>query len=292
MVDNTDKKKIIYKIILKIMAKDKKEIVSVASAELLAQLGGEFPADAGFNRIMLPRLALVSQDVMEGKGKAMKVVTEAGTFYTEVQSENEVKGDDGKMYKLWEKTEIGNEIEAIVLFQRKQLRFYDSNAEVYTSSPIYDSVDEVVPLFCQKAEVARGTPAELQARKEFQGVTAAGKPTSKLEENKILYVLYEGEVYQMSLRGTSMYAFKTYAKTTMPNTVVTIFNSEPKEKGTTKWNQMTFKAKRSLSTAEAKDAIAKIAEIKAAIVGEKSQYAAAAPRSSGNAAVDKEVNNF
>lgn len=274
------------------MSKDKKELVTVASAELLAQLGNEFPADSGFTRILLPRLNMVSQDVMEGKGKAMKVVTEAGTFFTDMQSEEEEKGEDGKMYKPWVKTELGAEIEAIVIFQRKQLRFYDSNAEMYTSSPIYDSNEETVPLFCDKKEIARGTPAELKARKEFQGVTAAGKPTSKLEENKILYVLYDEKIYQMNLRGTSMFAFMKYAKENVPNTVLTAFSSEPQEKGTTKWNQMTFEAKRQVTGKEAEEILAHIAEIKEGITQEKSFYASQAPKSSGDAKVDKEVKEF
>lgn len=278
------------------MAKDKKadikEITTVASEAELAALAERFPQDDGYNRVFLPRLNLVSQDVMEGKGKSMKVVTEAGTFVKEIQSEEEEEGDNGKMYKPWIKTELGNEIEVIILFQRKQLRHYDSKNEVYTSSPIYDSSDEIIPLFKQKSEVARGLPKDLKARPEFQGLTAAGKPTSKLEDNKVLYVLYEGEVYQLSFRGTSMYAFMDYAKKTKIPTVVTTINSEAMEKGTTRWNQATFEAKRKLTSAEAKLVGSKLDEIEAGIAQEKAFFAAQAPAKSGDEKVDEEVSKF
>jgi len=282
------------------MAK-KNEIMKPMSEALIEQLRQESPVEAGFTRIQLPRLGLVSQDTTEevknpktGK-KEIKVISEAGTFFTDVQSDEEVKGADGKKYKPWNKTEIGSGIEAIILFRRMQLRFYDATTEKYTSSPVYDSNDEIIPLFRDKKEVARGTPKELQARKEFQGVTAAGKPTSKLEENRILYVLYEGEIYQMNLRGTSMYAFMTYSKTCTVNMVLTAFGSEAKEKGTTKWNQMTFEAKRDLSQDEGLDVIGKINQIKSSIIAEKGYYAnkfEQDEKKSGDEKVDAEVNNF
>lgn len=259
---------------------------TAVSEESLALLRESYPVETTFQRIMLPRLGLVSQDVTEGKGKAMKVVTEAGTFYTEKQTDELDENDK----KIWEKEEIGIGIEGIVLFQRKQLRFYDSSNETYTSSPIYDNDEEVIPLFCNKQEVDRGTPAELKAKEEYQGLSAKGKPISKLEDNRILYVLYNGEVYQMNLRGTSMYAFKKYASTTLPNSVVTAFGSEAKENGSISWSQMTFQVSRQLNQKEANDIIKRVQEIKEAIMAEKGQYAPVATTT--ERLVAKEVKNF
>ena len=77
----------------------------------------------------------------------------------------------------------------------------------------------------------------------------------------------------MNLRGTSMFAFMTYAKTNLPNGVVTRFNSEAKENGAIAWSQMTFNAVRKLTSNEATEVQAKIDEIKQAVEAEKSFYA-------------------
>lgn len=257
-------------------------MVAAPSDEALAQLRQEYPTEIGFKRALLPRFALVSQDVTEGKGKAMKVIAEAGTFYIEVQSEEEEEVEvDGKMVmrKKWERTELGKEAEGIILYQRKQLKYYDEAEEKYTSSPVYDTEDEVLPLFKDKQEVARGTPAEL--RKLYPGVSRAGKAKSNLEDNRILYVLLknketeEDAIFQLNLRGTSMYSFLTFARKTLPPSVLTKFSSEPQEKGSTEWNMMTFEPVRPLNKKEVDDVLEKVNEIKQGIAEEKSYYAAA-----------------
>jgi hypothetical protein len=245
-----------------------KALANVASDKQLAELQSEFPTEPTFNRIFLPRLGLVSQDKTEGKGKKMKVVAEAGEFFIERQTE-EVNPDTG--YKIWERDEIGEEFEGVILYQRKQLRMYDENTEKYSSTPIYDNEDEVLPLFCDKKQIEKGTPQELKAIYEYEGDN--GRMKSKLEDNRIVYVLYKGEMYQMNLRGSSMYSYMSYTRKTTPNTVVTTFNSEAKEKGSIEWNQMTFDAKRPLSSKEADEVIAKTVEIKEAIVAEKAHFA-------------------
>ncbi len=265
-----------------------KELAKTMTEEQKAILDSSYPVEDSFSRILLPRLGMVSQDKLEevknaktGK-KEVKLVTEAGTFFidredtqaTEMEEDAIVNGKVVKKKvnkKLWSKTEIGNEIEAIVLFERRQLSFYDG--ESYTSSPIYDTDDQEIPLFNKKQEVDRGTPAELKARPEYQGVSAKGKAISKLEDNKILYILKDGEVFQMSLRGTSMYAFKSYKKDIKPNQVLTRMNSEPKENGATKWNQMTFEAVRPTNADEASIVIEKVTEIVNAIKQEQAFYA-------------------
>jgi len=249
------------------MSKENSKALSTElSADTIALLEDSYPVEQSANRITLPRLGMVSQDKVEGKGKAMKVVTEAGTFFVEKPTDEE--NEEGK--KVWSHDEIGDSIEGVILFQRKQLRNYDEKTEQYTSSPVYDNDDEVLPLFCDKAEVGRGTPAELKAKYEY--TDKDGKVKSRLEDNRILYVEHKGEIYQMNLRGSSMYSFLTYARKVLPPTVVTVFSSEAKEKGTIAWNMMTFNAKRKLTQAEADSVVAKIGEIKNAVRAERGQF--------------------
>lgn len=247
-----------------------KDITLAPSDEVLAQLREAFPTDPALSRITLPRLGMYSQDQTEGKGKAMKVIAEAGTFFLERQTD-EVDEETGK--NIWTKDELGTEIEGIILFKRRQLRMYDEDTELYTSSPVFDTDDEVVPLFCEKKETARGTPADLKAL--YQYTADDGKTKSKLEDNVILYVKLsaDNKVYQLNLRGSSMYAFRTYARTTLVPAVVTRFSSEAKSKGSIEWNQMTFEVARELNGNEALDILKEVQEIKDTVASEKAQYA-------------------
>jgi hypothetical protein len=250
-------------------------IAKPMSDEVREQLDAAFPQEASALRIQLPRFGMVSQDITEetknpktGK-KEITIVTEAGTFFTETQTED--LDENGK--KLWEKTELGIEIsEIIILYERKQLSFFSPD-EGYTSSPIYDTADEEVRLFHKKKEVARGTPAELRALPQFQGKTAKGKPTSKLEENRVLFVQLDGVVYQWTVRGSSMYEFLGYKKATKPNQVITSLSSESREQGTTRWNATTFTSLRPLNADESVEVLTKIQDIQKAISIEKGSYA-------------------
>lgn len=260
-----------------------KELSTQVSSQTLAALKSEFPQETRRQNISLPRLSLVSQDITQDVVKAGKkrieIITEAGTFMEETKSE-EFDSETGK--PVWIKTELGTSIEGIIVYQRKQLRYYDEVNEVYTSSPVYDTSDEVVPLFCEGAEVDRGTTRELQARYP-QGVTAGGKPKAKLEENKVLYILYNDTPYQLTIRGSSMYSFMEYARGTTPPSVVTTLSSEPQEKGSIKWHKMTFAIKRHLDGKEAERVLAIIRDIKQTIAEDKAQYTEVVP-----AAVTKE----
>lgn len=269
------------------MAKKSTEVSTVLAPEILAELKASFPIDSSFNRVLLPRLGMHSQDKFEGKGKAAKLVKEAGIFYVEKQGE-EVDEDTGK--KLWEKELLGTTIEGVILFQRKQLSYYDEASESYTSSPIYDTDDQILPLFKDKAEVDRGTPAELKSRKIYQGISKKGKPMSKLEDNSILYVLYDGEVHQLNLRGTSMFAWKAYNRTVQPvaSAVITTFFSEAQESGSIAWNQMTFTKKRDITAEEAQVVVEKVREIKEGIAAEKAFYGQGATDSAHDAQVKKD----
>ena len=245
----------------------KNEIITAPTSEALDLLKQSFPAEQGFDRILLPRLGFVTQDKTEGKGKSMTVIAEAGTFYTEVETDE--KTAEGK--KKWAKTDIGETLEATVIYSRKQLKFYDNATEAFTSSPIYDEGTEIIPLFCSGTKMFEGTPAELKKKYEFKDED--GKTKSKLEENKILYVLYNGEVYQLNLRGSSMYSWKTFArKTTLIPAQLTKFNSEACEKGQISWNKMTFEKVRDLDAQEIDDVQERVTSIRNAIGAEKAYY--------------------
>ncbi len=258
------------------MAKKETAVAIMPSAEVLEQLRQAYPVEVAFNRTLLPRLGMYSQDVTEGKGKAMKVIAEAGTFFVDRQTDE--LDENGK--KVWEKEELGTDFEGTVVFNRKQLRFYDQSTETYTSSPIYDTEDQVIPLFKDKAEVDKGTPAELRARPIYQGQSAKGKPMSKLEENRILYVLYKGDIYQMNLRGTSMFAWLAFAKTVLVPSILIKFSSEAKENGSIAWNQMTFTKVRDLNAEETDDVLAKVNDIRIGVEAEKGFYNAKAAEKS------------
>ena len=253
------------------MAK-KNEVVVSASEQDLAILRESFPTEPSSSRITLPRLGIYSQDVTEGTGKSLKVIAEQGQFYTESPSEE--LNEDGK--RVWEKTIIGTEFEGCILFQRKQLSHYDQASELFTSSPIYDTDDEVIPLWCDKQEVDKGLPKELQAKEKYAGKNSKGKYMTTLKDNRILYVEYEGKVYQMSVHGSSMYAYSDYRKKVLgalaPCEVITKFGSENQEKGKIKWAQVTYAKKRLLNAKEVAEVMEKVKEISATVKAEKSQY--------------------
>lgn len=254
------------------MKKKSKEVAVVASDEVLAQLGEAYPQEAGGTGIFLPRLGMYSQDKTEetgkGKDKKIKVIEAAGEFYTEHQSD-EVDEETGK--KTWEKEELGDSIQAIIFFKRYQLRMYDESTEQYTSSPIYDRDDEVIPLFCDKKEVTLGTPAELKAKYMFTDKN--GKRKSALEDNRVVYVLYNGEEYQMNFRGSSMYSLLTYERSVQAPTVLTEMSSEKMTKGDISWNKMTFKAVRKLNADEAEKVLELQTNAREAIAASKANYA-------------------
>lgn len=246
----------------------KKEIMVSASQEVLDQLKNSQPVEESFTRIQLPKLGMFSKDIMEGKGKTMKVVSEAGTFYIENRTDD--LDENGK--NIYVKDEIGNTIDGIIVYNRKKLSYYDEKNEVYVSSPIYDTDDEVVTLFANKKKVHEGTPEEL---KKHYMVTKDGKTVSALRNIRVLYVLFAGELYSMEIGGTSMFEFIGYVKKTTPTVagVLTTFFSEAQTKGSNDYNKMTFTKARNLTQEEAIEALGYVNQIKDAINAEKAFFA-------------------
>ncbi len=248
-------------------------VTTEASAEALAELAAMFPQGDTYNRTQLPKLVFKSQTKLDDDDK---VIVKAGTFFIERPTDD--VDENGK--KVWSQTELGKELDGNIIMYRKRLQMWDQSAEEFTSSPMYDEEHEVLPLFCGGKLVATGTPAELRAMfPEMKEVTdyKTGekkiKTVSKLKDARVLYILVDGELLELTIQGTSMYSFLDYLKKTAIPTVITTFNSEKKEQGATKWNQITFKINRTLSADEASLAVNTLSELLDGIKAEKEFYA-------------------
>ena len=258
--------------------------VAVATEEVKSELQALFPQapQSAGSRPPLPRLLFKGQDVMTGTGKAKKVDIEAGTFFTD----KPVEGQDE-----WEKLEIGMELEGKILYHRRQLSMYDEATGSYTSGPVFDTDEDVFPIWSNKVEVAKGTAKELQAMyEEERTARKTGKTytASNLEENTVLYVEYEGTIYQLTIRGTSQKEFRKYAKTTNIPTVMTKFFSEARSVGTTDWNCMMFSPARDLTAAEMAEVMDTVKGLIGDIAEQKAAYANAAPAPARAEIVDPE----
>lgn len=224
------------------MSKKTQEVATL-SEEQLAQLNAAYPVSTDSNRKSYPRFGMLSKDITEesgtGKNKKITVLEAAGTFYTE-EDKGEVDPETGK--KVWTKTYLGDSVDVILPFYRKQLRLFDKSLNKFISSPIYDSADQVIPLYLDKRVIAKGTPQELKDL--YPKVTEKGKKSSKLNEETILYVIYEGVVYQANLSISSGFNFRDYRKNLNPSSVITTLGSVEETNGSNTYRKMTFTSKR------------------------------------------------
>lgn len=217
--------------------------------EQLALLNESYPVAEESNRLTLPRFGMLSKDIVEttgtGKNKKIKVVQAAGTFFTE-RDLGEVD-ENGK--KVWTKEFLEDETaEVIITFHRFQLRKYDSSLEKFISTPIYDTADQVLPLYLDKQIIKRGTEAELQAL--YPALTQKGKPTSDLKKDLILFVVYKDELFQSNVSQSTKYEFLTYKKSINPSTVVTELSSKEETFGDNTYRKMMFKNVRMIDADE------------------------------------------
>lgn len=220
------------------------------SKDQLAVLGQNYPvSENNNNRLTLPRFGMLSKDLVEetgkGKEKTIKVIQPMGTFYTE-RDLGEVN-EEGK--KVWTRQFIETpSVDVIIAFHRKQLKKYDSSLKVFISSPIFDSADQVIPLYLDKQVIKRGTQAELQAL--YPALTQKGKPTSDLKEEVILFVFYKEELFQLNISQSSKWGFMDYKKALNPSTVVTTLGSVEETFGTNTYHKTTFTSKRLINGEE------------------------------------------
>ena len=252
------------------------------SADQIALLNQSYPVSDGSNRVSLPRFGMLAKDIVNesgtGKNKKIEVVQAAGTFFTE-KDEGELD-EDGK--KVWTKKYLGEEVEVIVVFHRKQLRLFDKGLNKFISSPIYDSKDQVIPLFLDKRRIAMGTQEELMAL--YPRVTEAGKKASKLKKETILYVLYEGELHQMNLSESNGYSFRDYSKKLNPSTVVTELSSVEETNGSNTYRKLVFKSKGMITTEDFPLVIENQDELKSRVESDAAYLLSQANATGGTAA--------
>ena len=254
---------------------EKSEVMASADAETLAALAAAFPEESGFQRAFYDRLAFVSKDVTEkvGKGKdaKMEIITPAGMFSIQRPTDEKRANKDGKESIVWSNDELGDEIDAIILFKRNQLKYFDEANDSYVSSTVFDSAEEEVKLFQNGKEIAKGTKDQLKGMYAYKDENT-GKQKSKLEDNAILFVLHGEDVLQLNLRGSSMYSFMDYRRKQVPNTVVTQMTSSEQENGSNRWNKIEFKALRPLTQEEAMLVGEKTRGIMSEIAAEKRHF--------------------
>lgn len=231
------------------------------SEDQLAVLNAAYPVADEEPRLTLPRLGMLAKDIVEetgkGKDKKIDIIQAAGTFFTE-RDLGEVS-EAGK--KVWTKEFIDAEsIEVIIAYHRRQLRKYDSSLEKFISTPIFDSAEQVVPLYLDGQVIKRGTQAQLQSM--YPALTQKGKPTSDLKEECILYVIYEGELFQMNISQSSKWEFRSYARRINPSTVITRIEPKEDEFGSNVFMKMKFDTVRQINPAEFEEVVSNQATVK------------------------------
>jgi hypothetical protein len=271
------------------MSKATKEVTTQASAEALAALAAMFPQADSYNRTQFPKLVFKSQtkfgDKLDKAGKPVLdedgepeqvVLIKAGTFFIEKQTEE--KDEKGKA--IWNSEEIGKTLDGHIVFIRKRLQYWDAINEDFISSPMYDNNNEVIPLFKSGEFIAEGTPAELRAMypeiKEYTDKKTdekKQKTVSKLKDAKVLYIILNGELVELTIAGSSMWEFESYLKKTAVPACITTFSSTKEEQGATKWNKMSFKVLRDPSAEEATNALEIAQQLLKGIENEKDFYA-------------------
>ncbi len=231
------------------MAK-KEEVALALTEEQLAVLNQNFPVSADdSNRLTLPKFGMLAKDLIEetgtGKNKQIKVIQAAGTFYTERDLDE--TNEAGK--KVWTKEFIEDEtVDVVIVFFRHQLRRYDSSLDKFISTPIYDTPDQVLPLYLDKQVIKRGNEKELQAL--YPKLTVKGKPSSSLEKKTILYVVYKEELYQFDLSVSSGWEFSGYRRKVNPATVVTTLSSKEETNGSNTYRKVLFANIRAINATE------------------------------------------
>lgn len=229
------------------MKKQEQELA--LTEEQLALLNESYPVSDDDSKLFLPRFGMLAKDIIEetgtGKNKKIKVLQAAGSFYTE-EDEGETN-EDGK--NVWTKTFIDEEnVDVHIVYHRYQLKYYDKGLEKFYSTPIYDNPDQILPLYLDKKIVKKGTEKELQAM--YPKLTVKGKPSSDLKKLTILYIVYNGKLYQFNLSTSSGWEFSSYKRKINPATVVTILGSKGEAFGSNVFSKTTFTKGRTINQNE------------------------------------------
>ncbi len=268
-------------------AKKSTAMMVAPTEDQLAELGGAVEQEPGFERLHLPRIGFAGKDKVEvigtGKNKKINVLMAAGTYFFERETEEVTTKADGTEGKVWEKEEVDEDtpIEGILVFKRKQLRYFDEDDGEngkYTSSSIFggeegeDPKVDIISLFKDGKKVESGTVDELQAKYPHK-LSKKGKKIPQLAIESICYVLVDGVLYQMNIKGSSLWALRDYTKKIKAATVITRFESKANEVGDNKFNSMTFTPVRALTAEEAALAIDTLRMIRKGVNDEKAYFA-------------------
>lgn len=241
--------------------------LAIAQGSALEALKASYPqhTEDSYVKVVLPQIRFKAKAVLDDAQE--NVVLKAGTFVLVKRSEEK---DEHDKY-TYEETPIGTSVTADVLYERYRLSYYDSANNAYVSSPVFDDTKEVVKLFSNGKEYASGTVAELQAMPEFV-IEEDGKKKMKLQLQKVLYMVYEGALHEMTLSLSNSFVWRKYKQSTMVPLVHTIFDSSKTEHGGNKYNEMTFTAGDYLTEEEATANLALVNEIKNGIDAEKAFF--------------------
>ena len=239
----------------------------IASGSALEALKNAYPQNKedSYERTILPQIRFKSKAVLDEDGE--KVVMKAGTFVLVTRSEEK---DEHDKY-TYEETVIGTDLTVDVLYERYRLSYYDSAKKAYVSSPVFDDKDQVVKLFSGGKEYASGTVAELQAMPEFT-IEEDGKKKCKLQLQKVLYMVYNGELHEMTLSFSNGFAWRKYKQENMVPLVHTVFDSKKTEHGGNKYNELTYTVGGYLTEEEALENLTLVNEIKSGIEAEKAFF--------------------
>jgi len=249
------------------MSEQNQSLATTAPSALDA-LRQAYPQDAADNyeKTFIPQIRFRAKTVLDDDDK---VVYKAGTFLKVTRSEE--KNSEGK-YDYTD-TNLGQKITGDIVYARYRLSMYDASADTYVSTPIFDDKEnEVVKLFSGGVEIASGTMRELQALYKYE---EDGKTKDRLKLQKVLYVMFDGELHEMAISGGNIYSYGGYVrdlKPLEPTLVHTEFNSEKTEYGGNKYNQMTFTNVGELTEEEAVANVEVVRDLIESIKAEKAYY--------------------
>ncbi len=241
--------------------------LTVTGGSALEALRASYPqhAEDSYVKVTLPQIRFKAKAVLDEAQE--NVVLKAGTFVLVKRSEEKDANDK----YTFEEAPIGMSVTADVLYERYRLSYYDSANNAYVSSPVFDDTKEVIKLFSGGKEYASGTVAELQAMPEFT-IEEDGKKKCKLQLQKVLYMVYNGELHEMTLSLSNGFAWRKYKQENMVPLVHTVFDSKKTEHGGNKYNELTYTVGGYLTEEEALENLTLVNEIKSGIEAEKAFF--------------------
>lgn len=242
----------------------KKQELAPLTEEQKAILDQSFPVSEDNNRLQLPRFGMLAKDITEesgkGKEKKIEVIEASGTFY--IESDKGETNAEGK--KVWTREYLeGVTQDVIITYFRYQLKYYDEPLKKFYSTPVYDTPDQVLPLYLDKKIVKRGTEKDLQAM--YPKLTASGKPSSALQKLTLLFVLYNGELHQFNLGTSSGWTFSSYKKSVNPSAVITRLGSLEETKGANTYCKTTFTNIRPITSVEFEEVASNQEQVKSQV---------------------------